>query len=372
MFSMEIPFISFKAVNRLIENEIYEVFKSFYNKSWYVLGEQVKLFEERYAAYNEVQYCVGLSNGLDAIFLSLKALGIGSGDEVIVPSNTYIATVIAIINVGATPVFVEPNIKTYNIDTKNIEKAISLKTRCIIPVHLYGQICDMEEINAIAAKHSLYIIEDNAQAHGAMYKGRRAGSWGTVNATSFYPTKNLGALGDAGAITTNDSEISKKIAMLRNYGSEVKYHNEVIGYNMRLDELQAGILNVKLKYIDEWTRQRIEIAAIYNEQLRDCDDVILPFTTENATHVYHVYMIRTKRRDALQKYLTENGIGTLIHYPIPPHLQKACVSLSYTKGSFPIAEEIAETCLSLPLWPGMTRADVESVVRCVKNFFAQK
>jgi dTDP-4-amino-4,6-dideoxygalactose transaminase len=369
---MKIPFVSFEEVNKSVKSELLHAFETFFDKSWYILGDEVKQFEHEYAVFNNVNHCVGISNGLDALHISLKVLGIGEGDEVIVPSNTYIATVLAVSYVGATPVFVEPNIKTYNIDASKIEEKITSRTKAIMPVHLYGQACEMEAIMKIAEKHNLFIIEDNAQSQGAAFNGRLTGSWGNINGTSFYPGKNLGALGDAGAVTTGSEELAGKAKMLRNYGSEKKYYNEVVGFNMRLDEIQAAFLRVKLKYLNEWTKQRQAIGAMYNEALNNCEEIIRPYTHENATHVYHVYLIRSQRRDELQAYLSENGIGTLIHYPIPPHLQEAYRHLGFQKGDFPIAEEIAKTCLSLPMWPGMTYEQVKMVAENCKSFFSKK
>ncbi|MEO8414878.1 MAG: DegT/DnrJ/EryC1/StrS family aminotransferase [Ginsengibacter sp.] len=365
---MKIPFLSFDSVNKQIKSEIISSFEKFFDSSWYVLGDQLKKFEQEYALFNNVKHCIGVSNGLDALHIALKTLGIGADDEIIVPSNTYIATVLAVSYAGATPIFVEPDIHTYNIDPAQIESAISSKTKAILPVHLYGQACEMREIMDIAERHHLFVVEDNAQAHGATYDGRITGSFGHINATSFYPGKNLGALGDAGAVTTNDIALAGRASVLRNYGSEKKYYNEVMGYNMRLDECQAGFLTVKLKYLKEWTEQRQEIAEWYNNALRDVDDLILPGVAENATHVYHVYAVRTKYRDRLQKHLTTNGIGTLIHYPVPPHLQQAFHELGFKKGDFPIAEEIADTCLSLPIWPGMEKGQIKIICSLIKNF----
>ena len=299
-------------------------------------------------------------------------LGIGKGDEVIVPSNTYIATVLAVSYVGAKPVFVEPNIETYNIDFSKIEEAVTPNTKAIMPVHLYGQACEMQPIMDIAKKYNLFVIEDNAQSQGATYKEKITGSWGDINGTSFYPGKNLGAIGDAGAVTTNDENLAEKVKILRNYGSQKKYYNEFIGHNMRLDELQASFLSVKLKYLKEWTLKRQEIGAWYDEALKEIEGLILPKIAEGATHVYHLYVIRTKKRDELQSYLNEKGIGTLIHYPIPPHLQEAYESLGLKKGDFPIAEELAETCLSLPVWPGMGVEHVELISENIKAFFNEQ
>ncbi len=364
-----IPFLNFEIMHKLIRSEIMQSFQDVYDANWFVMGKKLEAFEKEYAAFNNTKYSIGVSNGLDALHLALKALNVTKGDEVIVPSNTYIATAMAASYVGATPVFVEPDPNTYNINPANIEAAITSKTKVIMPVHLYGQACDMDAIMAIAKKHNLFVVEDNAQAHGATFNGKITGSFGNANGTSFYPGKNLGALGDAGAVTTNDETIAKKIAMLRNYGSEKKYHNEEIGFNMRLDEVQAGFLSVKLKHLNEWTKQRKEIAKQYNEALKNVGDLVLPTVHANATHVYHLYVIKTKNRDGLQKHLSENGIGTLIHYPIPPHLQKAYQSLGFKKGSFSIAEELADNCLSLPIWPGMTKSEVIYVCEIISNFY---
>ena len=366
---MPVPYLSFEAINSKIKAEILSSFESFFDNRWYILGEQVKKFEEEYALFNQVKNCIGVSNGLDALHIALKTLGIVAGDEVIVPSNTYIATVLAVSYVGATPVFVEPDINTYNIDPSQIEAAITPKTKAIMPVHLYGQSCEMDQIMTTSQKHNLYVIEDNAQSQGATYKGKLTGSWGDINGTSFYPGKNLGALGDAGAITTNNSELARRASILRNYGSEKKYYNEVIGYNMRLDECQAGFLSVKLKYLKEWTSKRQEIAGWYNDGLKGVGDLILPQVQEKATHVYHIYMIRTNRRDELKVWLHEKGIGTLIHYPIPPYKQEAYSFLNYKTGDFPISDEIASTCLSLPLWPGMDEKNVFYISEIINDFF---
>jgi dTDP-4-amino-4,6-dideoxygalactose transaminase len=351
-----------------IREEMRQCFDKVYDSYWYVLGKNVTDFEESYAAFNQTQYCVGLSNGLDALHLALKACGIGEGDEVIIPSNTYIATVLAVSFVGATPIFVEPRLDTYNINPELIEKAITKRTKAIMPVHLYGQSCEMTPIMEIANKYKLFVIEDNAQSQGSTFNGKLTGSWGHVNGTSFYPGKNLGALGDAGAVTTNDAILAEKIRIFRNYGSSKKYHNEVIGYNMRLDELQAAFLSVKLKHLNAWTKQRQEIASWYNEALNGINGLTLPQTAIGATHVHHLYVIRSENRDELQKNLNEHGIGTLIHYPIPPHIQMAYDHLGYKKGDFPIAEEIADTCLSLPMWPGMKKNHIESISRIIIDF----
>ncbi|AKD01953.1 DegT/DnrJ/EryC1/StrS family aminotransferase [Pontibacter korlensis] len=366
---MNIPFLNFEPMHSAIKTEMQKAFKEVYDSYWYVMGQQLIKFEEAYSRFNEVKCTVGVSNGLDALHLALKALGVGPDDEVIVPSNTYIATALAVSYVGATPVFVEPNSSTYNIEPANIEAAITSKTKAIMPVHLYGQACDMVTIMNIAQKHGLFVVEDNAQAHGATFAGKVTGSWGHANGTSFYPGKNLGALGDGGAVTTNNIAVAEQVRILRNYGSKIKYSNEIIGHNMRLDELQAAFLNVKLEYLKEWTAQRQQIAEWYNEELEGIDGLVLPYVHPDATHVCHLYVIRTKERANLQKFLNDKGIGTLIHYPIPPHLQKAYAKLGYKKGDFPIAEDLAETSLSLPIWPGMKQEDVKLIRTIIKQFF---
>ena len=366
---MNIPFVSFEYMHKPLKASMMQAFEDFYDSSWYILGDRVKKFESEYSFYNKVGFTVGVSNGLDAIFLSLKALGIGPGDEVIVPSNTYIATWLAIEYTGAKIVPVEPCLNTYNIDVKIIESLISNSTKAILPVHLYGQACDMTTICTIAKKYGLYVIEDNAQSQGAIWDNQLTGSFGDVNATSFYPGKNLGALGDAGAITTNSAILNEKIRALRNYGSVVKYQNDIIGYNMRLDECQAAFLSVKIKYLDTWITQRRQIAKWYNKALSGIGDIIIPEIAKNASHVYHLYVIRTKYRDKLSAYLNGLQIGTLIHYPIPPHLQKGFSHLKLIKGSLPITEELSNTCLSLPIWPGLKESDVEYVADSIKKFF---
>lgn len=358
---MNIPFLNLEPMHSAIREEMEAAFREVYASNWFILGKKVEDFERAYAAYTGTKYAVGVSNGLDALILALRALDVGPGDEVIVPSNTYIATVLAVTHVGATPVFVEPRIDTYNIDPARIPAAITRRTKAIIPVHLYGQPCEMDAIMDIASAHSLHVVEDNAQAHGATFKGKRTGSWGHLNATSFYPGKNLGALGDAGAVTTDDPELAEKVRSYRNYGSKVKYHNEHAGFNNRLDELQAAFLLVKLKYIEKWTRERQQVASWYDVALKDAPGITLPTTHPDASHSYHLYVIRSQNRDALQQRLAEHGIGTLIHYPIPPHLQEAYMHLSYKEGDFPIAEELAKTILSLPLWPGMEQEQVNNI-----------
>ncbi len=369
---MKIPFLNFEPSHSPIKEEVLRSIEMVYDSNWFILGNKLIDFESDYSKFNNVKHTIGVSNGLDALVLSLKIAGINSGDEVIVPSNTYIASWLAITALGAIPIPVEPNIETYNLDTLKIEQSITNKTKAIMPVHLYGQACEMESIISLASKYNLKVIEDNAQAQGASFKGRLTGSFGDINATSFYPGKNLGALGDAGAVTTNNANFDKEARILRNYGSEKKYYNEVVGYNMRLDELQAAILSVKLNYLDEWTAQRQIIAQLYYQNLDGIGDLILPKVADNATHVYHLYVIRTDKRKEVSEYLNENGVGTLIHYPLPPHMQKAYSHLGYNKGSFPIAEKIADTCLSLPIWPGMEFSEVEFISNKLKKFFEKR
>ena len=345
-------------------------FARVYDSSWYVLGQEVEQFEQEYAAFNQVGHVIGVANGLDALVLALRVLEIGPGDEVIVPSNTYIATWLAVTQVGATPVPVEPDPATSNLDPDRIEAALTPRTRAIMPVHLYGQACRMTEIMAIATRHGLYVVEDNAQAQGAAWAGQPTGSFGHVSGTSFYPGKNLGALGDAGAVTTNDAALAHTVRVLRNYGSQQKYYNEVVGYNSRLDELQAALLRVKLPHLATWTAQRRQLAAWYDQHLAGIAGLRRPHTAPGATHVYHLYVVHHPRRDALQQHLTQHGIGTLIHYPVPPHRQPAYQALDMPAGRFRIAEELAATCLSLPLWPGMMEGQIIAVAATIRAFGA--
>ena len=367
---MNVPFLSLEPQHAPLREAMQTAFARVYDSYWYVLGQEVAQFEQEYAAYGQVAHAVGVANGLDALVLALRALAIGPGDEVIVPSNTYIATWLAVTQVGATPVPVEPEPATSNLDPARIEAALTPYTRAIMPVHLYGQACRMTEIMAIAARHGLYVVEDNAQAQGAAWAGQPTGSFGHVNGTSFYPGKNLGALGDAGAITTNDAALAQQVRVLRNYGSRQKYHNEVVGYNSRLDELQAALLRVKLPELPGWTRQRQQVAAWYNQHLAGIAGLRLPVVAAGATHVYHLYVVHTPQRAALQQHLTARGIGTLIHYPVPPHRQPAYQTLGLPAGAYPVAEELAATCLSLPLWPGMSEAHVVAVAAAVRSFDA--
>ena len=317
---MKVPFVSFKPLEKELDNEIRSAFERVYACSWYIEGEEDIAFEESFAKFCSSKYCVGTGNGLDALFLALKALGIKRGDEVIVPSNTYIATALAVTYVGATPIFVEPDIQTFNIDPTRIEAAITDKTKAIMPVHLYGQACDMDYIMEIAQKYRLYVVEDCAQAHGAKYKGKKIGSFGNAAGFSFYPGKNLGALGDAGAVVTNEEWLATKVRALGNYGSDYKYHHIYQGNNSRLDELQAAFLNVKLPYLDKVNTERRRIAQKYLDGIKNAQ-IILPYVPNYAEPVWHIFAIRCKRRTELESFLNDAGIGTNKHYPIPIHLQ---------------------------------------------------
>lgn len=362
---MKVPFLSFDELHDPIKGDLKQAFLDVLDSNWFVMGSQLEAFEQEYAEWNEVKHCIGVSNGLDAIILSLRALGIGPGDEVIVPSNTYIATALAVTNVGAIPVFVEPRYETANINPDLIELAITSRTKAIIPVHLYGQACEMQAIMDIAERHGLYVVEDNAQAHGAKYNGKKTGSWGHINATSFYPGKNLGALGDGGAITTDSDELAEKVRVLRNYGSRVKYENEVIGYNNRLDELQAAFLRVKLRKLDEWTEERIQTADSFIKRLKDVEEIGLFDIAKGATSAYHLFVIKTTSREKLQKHLAEQGIGSMIHYPIPPHLQECYKYLGYKKRDFPVAEKLADEVFSLPMFIGLEQSHVDLVITSI-------
>jgi len=332
---------------------------------WYLLGDELRAFEADYAAACGASHCAGLANGLDALQLALKALGVGPGDEVIVPSNTYIATWLAVSLCGATPVPVEPDPATYNLDPARIEAAITPRTRVLLPVHLYGQPADMDAINAIAAKHGLAVLDDCAQAHAARYKGRPVGSLARISAWSFYPGKNLGAMGDGGAMTTSDAALDDQVRMLRNYGSRVKYQNELKGINSRLDEIQAAILAVKLRDLERATAGRRSISARFMAGLRDLP-LGLPHVPDWADPCWHLFVVRHAEREAFQRRLTERGIGTLIHYPVPPHRQPAYADMKLAEGAFPIAEAMHREVLSLPLWPGMTNAHVDTVIDAVR------
>lgn len=345
-----------------------KAFDRVYSSNWFILGNEVKMFEQEFAAYCRTKFCTGVANGLDALHLILRGYGIGPGDEVIVPSNTFIATWLAVSYAGAAPIPVEPVEATYNLDPARLEAAITPRTKAVIPVHLYGQPADMDPIIEIAHRHGLKVIEDAAQAHGATYKGRIVGSLGDAAGFSFYPGKNLGALGDAGAVVTNDGQLIEGIRRLRNYGSEKKYFNQEKGFNSRLDELQAAFLRVKLQKLETWNLQRVCLANTYIRELKDID-VICPTILEGTGPVWHIFVIRTTHRQELQDFLKATQIGTMIHYPVPPHLQQAYSDLSYQRGSFPISERIHDEVLSLPLWPGMSSTQQAQVITSIRQFF---
>lgn len=364
---MKVPFVSFKPMEKELDSELRAAFERVFENSWYIEGKEDEKFEQAFAEFCSSKYCVGCGNGLDALMLALKALGIKQGDEVIVPSNTYIATALAVTYTGATPVFVEPDINTYNINPLKIEDKITDKTRAIMPVHLYGQPCDMEPIMDIAKKHNLYVIEDCAQAHGAEYNGQVIGSFGDAAGFSFYPGKNLGALGDAGATVTNDKELADKIRALGNYGSDYKYHHIYQGNNSRLDEIQAAFLSAKLPLLNKMNEERRRIANKYLKGIKN-PDIILPFVPDYAKPVWHIFAVRTGKRDGLAEYLAGKEISTNKHYPIAIHLQECYKDLGLKKGDLPIAEEISDTQLSLPLYYGMTDEQIEFVIECINNF----
>lgn len=366
---MNVPFVSFKPLEKELDAQLRGAFDRVLQNSWYIGGKEDAAFEEAFAAYCHTEHCVGMGNGLDALLFVLKAWDIGPGDEVIVPSNTYIATALAVTYVGAKPVFVEPDIRTYNIDPARIEAAITPATRAIMPVHLYGLPCDMDPILAIAKKHGLYVLEDCAQAHGATYKGKVVGSFGDAAGFSFYPGKNLGALGDAGATVTNDKALADKIRALGNYGSDYKYHHIYKGNNSRLDELQAAFLSAKLPLMEKVNADRQATARRYLAQIKN-PAVILPYIPEGATHVFHVFALRCEKRDALAAFLEQRGIGTNKHYPIPMHLQECYKDLGIPEGALPIAEQISRTELSIPMYYGMTEEEITHVICAINEFEA--
>jgi len=371
---MQIPFNDFKAPYQELKTELDEAYHRFMESGWLVLGKETSAFEEEYAAYCEAAHCVGISNGLDALHLALRALGVGPGDEVIVPSNTYIATWLAVTQAGGTPVPVEPDPTTFNLDPSLVEAAVTPRTRVILSVNLYGQPCDYDPLHAIARRHGLKLAIDNAQAHGARYKGRRVGGIADIECHSFYPSKNLGAFGEAGAVTTQDPDLADKIRVLRNYGSRVRYHNEIPGYNARIDELQAAFLRVKLRHLDEWNTRRTAIAERYLSDLRSlASDLSLPSVPEWASPVWHLFVIRHPRRDALQKHLADHGIQTIIHYPIPPHMSGAYSNptSNIQHPTLPIAEQLASEVLSLPIGPHMILNAVDEVVKSIRSYFKQ-
>lgn len=361
-----VEFISLKRQNAIYASEYEEALLRAARSGWYILGNELRQFEEQFAAYLGVRCCVGVNSGLDALILAVRALGIGPGDEVIVPANTFIASVLGVTENGATPVFVEPD-ELFCLDADKVEAAITPRTKAILPVHLYGQPCDMERICEIAERHSLCVIEDCAQSHGAVQNGRRTGTFGTIGCFSFYPTKPLGAQGDGGAVVTDDPALADKLQKLRNYGSGVKYVNELAGINSRLDEYQAAVLQVGLRHLDEGNAYRQQIAERYLNEIRN-PLVTLPKKRENCSHVFHVFAIQCTQRDALQAFLLERGVKTLCHYPIPPHLQECYAYMGHGEGDFPISERMAKQELSLPIYAGMPLDEVTQVIEAVNAF----
>ncbi len=364
-----IPFLSFDYQQNLLGKKLLKKVEKVLESKYYVLGNEVSFFEKEFANLFKSKYAVGVGSGLDGLIIALRALNVMPGDEIIVPSNTYIASWLAISQLGAKIVPVEPDTKTYNIDPLKIEEKITPKTKVIMPVHLYGQACNMTKIMKIANKHNLFVVEDNAQAQLATWEGQFTGTFGNVNATSFYPTKNIGAIGEAGCITTESMEIMKFCKAFRNYGSEQKYINKIKGINSRIDEIQAGFLNVKLDYLEDFTGERRIQAEYYNKNLPNNENCILPYQSSNSKSVFHLYVILTPQRKKLQQYLKENNIGTAIHYPIPPHLQIAYKELNFKKGDFPIAEFLSNNLLSIPLYPGLKRVDQDYIIEKIRSFF---
>lgn len=364
---MSIPFIDFKEQNRLIQGEVDLGFKKVFEKGDYILGEQAHMFEEAFSQYCEAKYGVGVNSGTDALHLALMALGIKEGDEVIVPTHTFIATALCVSFCRAKPVFVDIELDTYNIDPKAFEAAITPRTKAVIPVHIYGQPANMNEIISISRKHGIKIVEDAAQAHGSRYQGKRVGSMGDVSCFSFYPTKSLGACGDAGMIVTSDKEIYEKALMLRDYGRLGRYEHKIKGTNSRLDTLQAVVLNAKLKHLDIWNDMRAKNAAYYGQLLSSLKSVVSPITKSDRTHVFQTYAVLVPNRDRVMESMKSQGVGVLIHYPIGLHLQEAFAELGYKKGDFPVAEKVAGEVMSLPMFPHMTKEQMETVAAALEK-----
>lgn len=366
---MTVPFLDVRAAYEELRHECDAAYRRVVESGSYILSEEVEQFEAEFSAFCGTGHCIGVGSGLDALHLILRGYGIGPGDEVIVPAHTFIATWLGVSFAGATPVAVEPDPRTYNLDPSRVVKAITVRTKAIIPVHLYGQPADMDPILEIARGHGLKVIEDAAQAHGARYKGRRAGSLGDAAGFSFYPSKNLGAVGDAGAILTDDVELAEKVRILGNYGAKLKYHNQAKGFNSRLDPLQAAFLRVKLEHLDEWNQRRRVVAKRYLEGLVDMSELILPFVPDTLEPVWHLFVVRYSRRDDLQRALRRAGISTLIHYPVPAHLTDAYAGDGWSLGDFPVTEHITNTSLSLPIGPHLGAPDVSRVISAINHFY---
>ena len=370
--TQSIPFLDMKAPYQELKSELDAAYHRVMESGWYILGAEVDAFEHDFAEYCGVKHCVSVGNGLEALHLILRAYGIGKGDEVIVPANTYIATWLAVSYSGAQPIPIEPDRNTYNIDPEHIERKITKKTKAILPTHLYGQSADMDIINSIAEEYGLIVVDDAAQAHGAKYRGNRVGSLSHATGWSFYPGKNLGAFGDAGAITTNNDTIAERVRTLRNYGSKVKYFNEVQGFNSRLDPLQAAFLRVKLKYLDEWNTRRLQIAKYYLSALSEIPEITRPYVPGWAEPSWHLFVIQHKKRETFLQYLRDMGVQTLIHYPVPPHLQSAYNEMNLSIGTFPITEEIHRKIVSLPMGPHLTSAEAQKVVEVIHSYYRDK
>lgn len=365
---MKINFVDLKKQYHSIKKETDNAIQRVIDSTSFVLGKEVSDFEKNFADFCNTKYSIGVASGTDALFLALKALDIGPGEEVITVANTFIATPLAISHCGAKPVIVDCNPDDYNIDVSKIESAITNKTKAIIPVHLYGQPADMDPILELAEKHNIKVVEDACQAHGAEYKKKRTGGFGVMGCFSFYPGKNLGAYGDAGAITTNDSEIYEKLRLLREYGQKKKYHHALKGYNSRLDSIQAAVLNVKLKYLGKWNNQRRKNAKLYNKLLEDIKGITIPVEREDVKHIYHLYVIRCNARGKLAEHLQSKGVSTLIHYPVPIHLQEAYSDLGYNKGSFPVTEKYSNIILSLPMFPELNKEEITYTTNSIKEY----
>ena len=363
---LRVPFLDLRGPYVELRQELDAALARVADSGWYLLARELDAFERAFAAYTGARHCAGLANGLDALHLALRALGVGPGDEVIVPSNTYIATWLGVSQAGATPVPVEPDARTYNLDPAQLDAAVTERTRAILPVHLYGQPADMDPITEVARRHGLHVLDDAAQAHGARYKGRRVGGLADITAWSFYPGKNLGAFGDAGGVTADDDALVDRVRVLRNYGSRVKYVNEVQGYNSRLDELNAAVLAVKLAALDEWNARRARQAALYAEALGDLP-IVLPFVPSWAEPAWHLYVVRVRDRQAVQAELARRGVGIMIHYPIPPHRQQAYAGMGFAAGDFPVASRMADEVLSLPIGPHLSHAEQEHVIEALRG-----